>query len=92
MVMMVFGSGFSVYLTKLILLCGKKERSPESLYIYICYTQCIIRYVYITFALHDIASYSSLGQRERSSWLQRNLPLRPRLRRHGPKRTHLPNM
>ena len=37
MVMMVFGSGFSVYLTKLILLCGKKERSPESLYIYLLY-------------------------------------------------------
>ena len=59
---------------------------------YIHYTQCITRDMYIMFALHDIASYPSLGQRQRSSWLQRNLPLRPRLRRHWPKRAHLPNM
>ena len=58
----------------------------HNIYIFIIihtlYRICITRDMYIMFALHDIASYPSLGQRQRSSWLQRNLPLRPRLRRH----------
>ena len=50
--------------------------------IHTLYRICITRDMCVMFALHDIASYPSLGQRQRSSWLQRNLPLRPRLPRH----------
>ncbi len=51
--MMVFGSGFSVYLTKLILLCGKKERSPESLYLCVVYVFLFNVLVYVVFTYID---------------------------------------